>query len=111
MGKGLESFLSPAVSAGYSPLNRYALLIPNKLKKYTKQEERNARPRPDSMAETTRAGLGQSVSQPFFAIYAEKERKKMTLLKLTTSYLPAPDKQPNSYQLTEVVIDAEATSP
>jgi hypothetical protein len=63
------------------------------------------------MGETTRAGQGQSGKQRFFATYAAKEEKKMTLLKQTTSYLPAPDKQHNFFQLTVLVIDAEATNP
>jgi hypothetical protein len=63
------------------------------------------------MGETTLEGRGRSESQRFFAIYAEKEKKKMTHSKRTTSYLPAPDKQHNFFQLTVLVIDAEATSP
>jgi hypothetical protein len=35
----------------------------------------------------------------------------MTLLKLTTLYPQAQDKQENSFQLIEVVIDAVATNP
>jgi hypothetical protein len=36
------------------------------------------------MAATTQSELRQSESQRFFATFAEKEEKKMTLLKLTT---------------------------
>jgi hypothetical protein len=72
------------VSAESYPLNPYARLTPHKLKKFTKQDAHNARPRPDSMAGTTHAAPGQSESQLFFATYAEKEEKKMTHLKQTT---------------------------
>ena len=84
MGKGLEDSLSPAVSAESYPPNRYANHIKPKPKQSTKLDVLCARPRRDSMAATMRSELGQSESQRFFATFAEKEEKKMTLLKLTT---------------------------
>ena len=84
MGKGLESFLSPAVSAECYLPNRYASHTKRKLKQSTKLDVLCARPRRDSMEATTLGELGQSESLRFSATYAEKERKKMTLLKLTT---------------------------
>ena len=84
MGKRLESFLSPAVSAESYPPNRYANHIKRKRKQFTKLDVLSARPRLDSMAGTTHGGLGPFGSLRLLAIYAEKEKKKMTHLKLTT---------------------------
>ena len=111
MGKRLEGSLSPAVSAGYSPPNRYALHTRRKQKKFTKLGELSGRLRPDSMAGTTHAELGQSGSQRFFAIYAEKEKKKMTHLKPITFKLQLTEQPQNFFQLIEAVIEEEATSP
>ena len=84
MGKGLEDSLSLAVSAECYHPNRYASHTKRKPKQSTKLDVLCARPRQDSMGATTLGGLGPSVSLRFFATYAEKEKKKMTHLKLTT---------------------------
>ena len=93
------------------PLSHYALLTQRKLNKYTKQEELYARHRPDSMAGTTHAGLGQSESQRLFATCAEKEKEKMIHSKQTTLYPQKQEAKQSFFQLIEAVIDEEAINP
>ena len=65
-------------------LNHYANHIKRKRKQFTKQGERYVRRRPGSTAATMPAEREQSEKQQFYAIFAEKEKKKMTHSKQTT---------------------------
>jgi hypothetical protein len=111
LGKRLNDSRSPAASAGPSPRNLFARHTLRKQNKYMKQGEPSARRRPGSTVASINAEQRRSGTRLLLAIFAEKERKKMTHLKQTTSYLQAQGIQQGSCQPTEAATGAEATNP
>lgn len=111
MGKRLDDSLSPAASAGRCHPNLSARHTRSKPNKYMKQGEPSARPRPASTEgsiDGERKRCGRLLS---FATFAEKERKKMTLLKQTMSSLQRKAAQHGCSQPTGAATDVGAINP
>jgi hypothetical protein len=89
-------------------LKRYANLIKLKRKQFTKQEERNERPRQGNTVGITHDEPRPSGIRLLFATYAAKEENKMTHLKPTITYPLNKAAKPRCCPLTAVVINEEA---
>jgi len=111
LGKGLGSFQSPAGCVGYSLPTHSARLIRSKRNKFTRQGEQFAKPRRDSTQGSINGKPKRCGKQLFFVTFAEKEEKKMTLLKQTMYRLPSTGTKPSFYPPTEAAIDAGVTDP